>query len=417
VVVEEEHAQGHPDIVPPFPNPVERHRKSLPAGSSVRRVPYAKIEDPSKLRRVLQATLLIQADLELGEVLRHVVEEACSMTGARYGALGVLDTEKRALSDFVTVGVTREQEQAIGTRPTGRGLLGALIGDPRPLRVADIGLHPEHLGFPPNHPPMTSFLGVPIMVRDQVYGNLYLTDKAGWTEFTEDDSALVEALSLAAGIVIENARLNDRLREAAVFEDRDRVARDLHDTVIQRLFAIGLTLQGLAGRLPDGLAGQVVESVQEIDQVISQVRSTIFELGSGPQSRGVRDEVTAMVHGLSPVVGSAVRLSMYGPVDTLVSPRLQAHLLATLREALTNVGKHAQATRVDVDVTVDAETCRLTVTDDGVGIGAFDPLHEDRDGLGLVNLRRRAEKLDGAFSVQDAPAGGTVLSWAVPIEN
>ena len=275
-------------------------------------MPYSKIEDPTKLRRVLEATLLVQSDLELPEVLRHVVEEARSMTGARYGALGVLDEEKHALSDFITVGLTAEQERAIGPLPTGLGVLGILIADPKPLRIAEIGAHPERLGFPPGHPPMTSFLGVPVKVRDEVYGNLYLTDKIGWSEFTGDDVALVEALSVAAGIAIENARLHERVRRSAVYEDRDRMARDLHDTVIQRLFALGLTLQGIAARLPDGPAGQIGETVHEIDHVITQVRSTIYELGMGGESRGVRDDVTALVRGLSAVVGSEVAAQFLG---------------------------------------------------------------------------------------------------------
>ncbi len=195
-------------------------------------MPYRLIEDPAKLRRVLEATLLIQSNLELPEVLRHVVEEACAMTGAHYGALGVLDEDKTSLSEFITVGLTSEQEAAIGAKPKGRGVLGLFISDPQTLLIREIGQHPLSFGFPPNHPPMTSFLGVPIRVRDEVYGNLYLTEKVGWSEFTDDDAALVGALSVAAGIAIENARLHDRVRHSVVYDDRDRVARDLHDTVI-----------------------------------------------------------------------------------------------------------------------------------------------------------------------------------------
>ncbi len=210
-------------------------------------MPYHSIEDPAKLRRVLEAALLLEADLDLPSLLRHIVEEARSMTGARYAALGVLNHDGSALSEFVTSGVEPEQEKAIGPRPTGRCVLGLLISDPRPLRLTRIGDHPDSYGFPPNHPAMTSFLGVPLKVRDDVYGNLYLTDKVGWSEFTGDDEALVGALALAAGIAIENARLHAQVQQVAVLEDRERLARDLHDTVIQRLFAVGLSLQSLAG--------------------------------------------------------------------------------------------------------------------------------------------------------------------------
>ena len=378
-------------------------------------VPFRGIEDPSKLRRVLEATLLIEANLELPEVLRHVIEEACSMTGARYGALGVLDEEKRALSEFVTVGLSVEEEDQIGPRPTGRGVLGLLIADPRPLRIHEIGRHPDSFGFPAGHPPMTSFLGVPIKVRDEVYGNLYLAEKVGWTEFTRDDEALVGALSLAAGIAIENARLHDRVRRSAVYEDRDRVARDLQDTVIQRLFALGLTLQGMAARLPDPAANQLGVAVSEIDRVIAQVRSTIYELGMGDESRGIRDDISNLVRQLHEVVGFEVALTFTGPLDASIDDRVLEHVLATIREALTNIGKHAHATQASVSMEVDGASCILTITDDGIGL--TDAPASAGGGLGLPNLRRRAEKLHGTLSADSPPGGGTVLTWKVPIDT
>ncbi len=376
-------------------------------------MPFRSIEDPTKLRRVLEATLLIESNLELADVLRHFVEEACSMTGARYGALGVLDEEKQALSDFITVGLSEEKETSIGQRPTGRGVLGLLIADPKPLRINEIGSHPDSFGFPPGHPPMTSFLGVPIKVRDEVYGNLYLAEKIGWSEFTHDDEALVGALSLSAGIAIENARLHDRVRRSAVYEDRDRVARDLHDTVIQRLFALGLTLQSMAARLPAATATQLGNAVGEIDRVIAQVRSTIYELGMGDDSRGIRDDITNLARELAAVVGFEVDLTFEGPLDAAMDEHLQEHLFATTREALTNVGRHAQATRASLQVTVDDASCCMIITDNGVGItGAA---ASEGGGLGLPNLRRRAEKLHGTLTVADAPGGGTELTWKVPL--
>ncbi len=375
-------------------------------------MPFRAIEDPTKLRRVLEATLLIESNLELPEVLRHVAEEARSMTGARYGALGVLDEEKQALSEFITVGLSEEQEATIGPRPTGRGVLGLLIADPKPLRIPEIGNHADSFGFPPNHPPMTSFLGVPIKVREEVYGNLYLADKVGWSEFTHDDEALVGALSQAAGIAIENARLHDRVRRSAVYEDRDRMARDLHDTVIQRLFALGLTLQGMAARMPDAAADQLGGAVAEIDRVITQVRSTIYELGMGDDSRGIRDDITTLTRELRPVVGCEIDVMFEGPLDASINAQITEHLLATIREALTNVGKHAQATRVSVSVDAGDTSCRLTITDDGVGISGAPSVS---GGLGIPNLRRRAEKLHGTLIVDDVPGGGTQLTWTVPL--
>src|ERR1019366_694804 len=140
-------------------------------------MPFRSIDDPSSLRRVLEAMLLIEADLALPVLLRHVIDEARSMTGARYGAIGVLDSDGTALAEFITVGLTPEEEERIGPRPTGKGVLGLLIAEPGPLRITDLGSYAESFAFPPNHPPMNSFLGVPIKVRQEVYGSLYLTDK------------------------------------------------------------------------------------------------------------------------------------------------------------------------------------------------------------------------------------------------
>jgi len=373
-------------------------------------VPYRSIEDPVKLRRVLQATLLLEADLDLPVLLRHVVEEARSLTGARYGALGVLNDAGTGLAEFLAIGLDAAEQERIGPRPTGRGVLGLLITDPRPLRLGDIGAHPASHGFPPNHPPMTSFLGVPVKVRDAVYGNLYLTDKVGCAEFTQDDQALVEALALAAGVAIQNARLHQRAAQAAIYEDRDRVARDLHDTVIQRLFAVGLSLQSMAGAATAGLADRLEAAIADIDDTIRQVRVSIFELA--PTSAGIRTSVLALVRDLAPVVGFEVQVSFDGPIDAAVTDEVAEHLLAAVREAVTNIGRHADASEAAVALSVRDGQCRLEVSDNGRGI---DESGAAGGGLGLNNLRRRAEKLHGQFLIERRAGGGTLLTWQVPV--
>ena len=378
-------------------------------------MPYRSIEDPAKLRRVLEATLLVEADLELPVLLRHVIDEALSMTNARYGAIGVLNQDRSALAEFITVGLTPEQEQEIGARPTGRGVLGLLITDPKPLRVSQIGTHPDSFGFPPNHPPMSSFLGVPIKVRDEVYGNLYLTDKIGWSEFTSDDQALVGALAIAAGIAIENTRLHRRVQEVAVFDERDRLARDLHDSVIQRLFAVGLRLQVIVGTMAaSSEADRLREAVSDVDDTIRQVRTTIFELGLDGTSQGPRASVIKLVDELTLIVGFKINSSINGPIDATLSDEIVEHLLATLREAITNIGRHAQASRASVMLSVDSDLCRLQVLDNGHGINQGE---ERAGGHGLVNMRRRAEKLHGSFEIETPDAGGTLLIWQVPVRR
>jgi signal transduction histidine kinase len=375
-------------------------------------VPYRRVKSPAKLRRLMDAVLMIEADIELPVLLRHLVEEACSLVNARYGALGVLNSARTGLEQFLTVGLSEVDEARIGLRPTGRGVLGLVITDPEPLRLSDLGSHPDSFGFPEGHPPMTSFLGVPVRSRGQVYGNLYLTNKQDADSFSDEDAAMAEALALAAGIAIENTRLNDRVRILSVLDDRDRIARDLHDRVIQRIFAVGMTLQG-ATRLPDPVEvlARVDKAIDDLDATINEIRTSIFELEAGADNRGLRHGVLELAGELAPMLGSRPEVTFLGPVDIGVPQHVADHLLAVLREALTNASKHAGATHFAVSVSV-VDDVTLEVIDDGVGIEL--PLVRP-GGLGLTNLRNRAEKVGGDFTVQPIPQGGTRLVWSAPI--
>jgi signal transduction histidine kinase len=360
----------------------------------------------------MDAVLMIEADVDLPILLRHLVEEACSLVDARYGALGVLNESRTALEQFLTVGLSDADEEAIGARPTGRGVLGVLITDSVPLRLTDLSTHPDRYGFPDRHPQMKSFLGVPVRVRSEVYGNLYLTDKVGAEEFSDQDEALAEALAMAAGIAIENTRLHDRVRVLSVIDDRDRIARDLHDRVIQRVFAVGMSLQG-AARLPerDQIVERVNRAVDELDATVTEIRTAIFELGESPIPGGLRRGVVELNEEMASSLGMRPEIIFRGPVDNTIPQHVADHLLAVLREALTNVGKHAQATDCIVTISV-ADDVSLEVHDNGTGFAL--PLVNGA-GLGLVNLRNRAEKLRGTFDIQADPDGGTRLLWRVPV--
>jgi signal transduction histidine kinase len=375
-------------------------------------VPYRRIDDPAKLRRLMDAILMIEADVELPLLLRHLVEEACSLVDARYGALGVLNGARTGLEQFLTVGLSEEEELRIGPRPTGRGVLGLLITEPEPLRLANLAAHHDSYGFPEHHPPMKSFLGLPVRSRGTVFGNLYLTDKLGADNFTEEDLAMAEALALAAGIAIENTRLNDAVRLVSVLDDRNRIATDLHDKIVQRLFAIGLGLQG-ATKLPDPelVLERVNKAIDDLDSTITEIRTAIFELEDGDGDRGLRHGVLELAAELTPVLGARPDVSFHGPIDAGVPQHVADHLLAVLREALTNAAKHAEASHFSVMVSVGDEV-RLEVIDDGTGI---DLQAEGGGGLGLKNLRSRAKKLGGACEVQATEGGGTRVLWVVPV--
>ncbi len=354
---------------------------------------------------------MIEADIELPALLGHLVEEARTLVGARYGALGVLNQARTDLEQFLTVGLSESEEKAIGARPTGRGVLGLLITDPAPLRLAELGAHEHSYGLPPNHPPMVSFLGVPIRAKGEVFGNLYLTDKIGAEGFTDEDEALTEALALAAGIAIDNTRLHDRVRTMSLLDDRERIGRDLHDRVVQRLFAVGMALQG-AARLPDlDLVRERIDKVvDDLDTTITEIRTTIFELGDSSLPGGLRQAVVGLADELTPTLGVRPELSFRGAIDNTIPQQTADHLLAVLREMLSNVGKHAHATRVAVVLTV-ADDVTLEVIDNGVG---FSPT-AGGGGLGLTNLRSRAEKLGGTFEIQAIDGGGAKATWRVPL--
>jgi len=380
--------------------------------STIGTMPYANIDDSVKLRRLLDAVLMIEADVDIEVLLRHFVEEACHLVGARYGALGVLNESRTGLEQFVTFGLSEEEEKQIGARPTGRGVLGLLITEPSPLRLDDLSAHSESYGFPPHHPPMKSFLGVPVRAPGAVYGNLYLTDKIGATCFSDDDESLAEALALAAGIAIENTRLHNKVRLLSVSDDRERIANDLHDRVIQRVFAVGLNLQR-ATRLSDleEMVETVNEAVDHLDATITEIRTAIFELGSDAVPGGLRQGVLKLVGELSPMLGARPEVNFVGPLDDAVSQQIADNLLAVLREALTNAGKHARASLYRVTLSA-SDFVILDVFDNGVGI---DPSLVNTQGMGLANLRHRAEKLGGAFAVEPVSGGGTRLLWQVPV--
>jgi signal transduction histidine kinase len=538
---------------------------------------------PNSLRQLLAATLSVSSDLDLTSVLQRIVEGAVNLVGARYGALGVLDEAGTGLMEFVTVGVDDDTRAAIGALPKGLGLLGALITDAHPLRVAHLSEYPGRSGFPPNHPPMTSFLGVPVRVRDQVFGNLYLTDKTNGEVFTDVDEELALGLAASAGVAIDNARLFDevRRREAALeamhnvasallagaepkdtlrlvarqaralaradiatfalpdpdgdtlvmdvcegeagtdltgvrfaragsvsgavlasgqaaviedlstdprrvqpqvqlgeigpaifialtvgrepigtlsvgrrrnapiftqsdvdmvqwfatqasmvlehdrdreqlqrvslLEDQERIGRDLHDTVIQRLFAIGLSVQATIRLVGDARARERLSiAVDDLDTVVRHIRTVIFDVAPTPEAgSGVRRDVLDVVRDAARALGFEPTVTFEGAVDAQVSQGVAEEVLASLREALSNVARHARATRVDVVVTAHDSQLVVRIADNGIGIAPDD---ERQAGRGLLNMRARASRLGGSVDVHAAPDGqGTIVVWWVPL--
>jgi signal transduction histidine kinase len=536
-----------------------------------------------RVAQLLEAVVGIGSGLDLEQALARIVRAATTLVDARYGALGVIGGTvggQQRLARFITVGLAQEEIDAIGPYPEGHGLLGELIRNPAPLRSEDLATHPHSSGFPADHPPMHTFLGVPVRVRDEVFGNLYLTEKNGGAPFDADDEAMLTALAAAAGVAIDNARLYDDSRrrqqwleitaeltrgllsgqdaddvlasfvqrvrgfaqadlvvlvqpheedqllvvaadggpaaqrvrgvtfgledtlvgavfksaervlvadlavdprvgrdlvaglgpalvlpvgaagqvrgvlalsrrtgaeqfdstvvnlladlalQAAVvlelaqrrrdtellslYADRDRIGRDLHDLAIQRLFALSMSLQG-AYKITEkpAVAARLAQGITDLDDTIKVIRSTIFALNThelGEQDSSVRAGVVEVCEQATGLLGFPPAVRFTGPVDTLVGAEVADHLLAVLREALSNVARHARASGVDVAVAVDGITVTLTVTDDGIGIAP------GGRRSGLANQGERAEQLGGDCTVEPGAGQGTVLTWKVPLD-
>ncbi|KAB2352744.1 GAF domain-containing sensor histidine kinase [Actinomadura rudentiformis] len=538
-----------------------------------------------RVHALLEAVVSIGSELNLATVLRRIIEAATTLVDAQYGALGVISEEGEHLVEFITVGVAEEDIEAIGHWPHGHGILGLLIKEPQPLRLPDLSRHPESYGFPANHPPMRRFLGVPVRVRDEVFGNLYLTEKRGGAEFDEEDEIVVTALATAAGVAIENARLYEetrrreqwteasaeistallsgadreqvlelvarrareisgashatvslvdevagefvviaadgglpgdlrglrlplgdellgrvlrsgsplsvpdagqaagagqvagaglagrvpegplllvplgvgegargvlavgsapeaspfgasiqqlleayaaqaaialelagRRRDAerlAMLEDRDRIAKDLHDTVIQRLFATAMTLMSAIKLVEKrDVAVRLQRSVDDLDDTIRQIRSTIFALQAAPGEESLRHRLHTVIDAATQNLGFAPSVRLDGLLDTAIGDTLGEHLLAVVTEALSNVARHAQATRVAVSVEVGDDEAVLRVEDNGVGI----PEDVGRRS-GLRNMADRAGDLGGSFQTRPREGGGTLLQWRAPLND
>jgi signal transduction histidine kinase len=367
------------------------------------------------LGRLLEAVLAVAEDLDLDAVLERVVAAACGLVDARYGALGVVDEyDPTQLSSFVHHGMDASTIARMGALPTGRGILGELLRHPRPLRLDDLTQHPAASGLPDGHPPMGSFIGAPIRVRGDVFGNLYLTEKRGGGPFTAADEASVVALAAVAGSAIANVKLAVRSRELSLVRERDRIARDLHDTVIQNLYATGLGLQAAqrAGADPGTVQSRITRAVESIDAIVKEIRATIFALQDDPSTaNGARARLLAVSEEMASLLGFPPRLRLDGPIDTTVDRDLTEQLVPVLRETLTNVAKHARATTVAVRIEVVEEHLELEVVDDGVGL----PEALRPNGMGITNIRERALLLGGQADLSSVDGGGTRVLWRIPL--
>jgi signal transduction histidine kinase len=377
--------------------------------------------DERRLRSLIEVGRSLVSELDVESLLHKIVEVARDLTGARYAALGILDRHKRELERFIPLGIDDETRARIGDLPRGRGVLGLLIDDPRPLRLDNVGRHPRSHGFPPGHPEMKSFLGVPIVIRGRAYGNLYLTEKDG-AAFDEADEQAAVILGQWAAIAIDNARsaAEDRLERSieASERERGRWARELHDETLQGLGALRVLLaSGLQGSSPQKLEEAAEKAVSQLSSEIQNLRSLIAELRPAALDElGVEAAIQGLAEGTAAAQGLAVEteLSLSAgrrPADGGLRLELESTVYRLVQEALTNVAKHSRAEHVRLSVVERDGAIRVAVEDDGVG---FDP-EAEHGGFGLIGMRERVAMSGGSLEVDSAPGAGTRLVAVIPL--
>lgn len=369
-----------------------------------RDVPPKAPQEPEQMNTQLlalrEAVLAISADLSLSEVLQHIVSAAALLVDAKYAALGVPDESGKVLAEFVTTGLGDEERRRIAHPPTGLGLLGLILREGKSFRIREITEDPRSAGFPPGHPPMGSFLGVPILHKGRCLGNLYLTNKIEAQEFSAEDQYQIELLASHAGIAIENARLHEEVQRLIVLEERQRIGMDLHDGVIQSIYAVGLQLEYVRGLLHDGETTRAHErlgnTMENLNQIIRDIRAYILDLRphqfqGDNLDLGLRRLVSEFK--ANTLIAADVQLSP--AADRMLTGEQRQALFQIVQEALANVAKHARATRVLVRLDADAGTPFLQIEDNGQGLPAADtPRHI---GHGLMNMAKRAQTMRAKF--------------------
>jgi signal transduction histidine kinase len=355
------------------------------------------------------ATRAIAGLGSVDEVLQVIVDQVRPLVGASYAALGIVD-DNGVIERFITSGMSAATRASIGPLPRGHGFLGLIIRENRSFRIPDIAVDPRRHGFPPHHPPMHSFLGVPVSVKGRSVGNLYLTDKAGATEFSSDDQELVETFARHAAIAIENARLHEQVRRLAIVDERERISNDLHDGIIQSLYGVGLSLEDVPDMLeddPDEVVRRVERAIDNIHFAIRDIRNFIF---------GLRPE---LLSGTTLMVGIAAILEEFrhnsiidvelraGESDREPSPDDTAHLLGIVNEALSNIARHSGASRALIDVEIEKDgRVRIAVTDNGHGFDASSAVSLGHQGL--ANMRSRAAGIGATITFESGRNGTTV---------
>jgi signal transduction histidine kinase len=374
--------------------------------------------DRDELREVSAAVLAVTAHLSVHDVLRTILTSARRLVGARYAALGIPDGAG-GFAEFIAEGVTDEQWAEIGPLPRTHGVLAVMLCDPNPVRLADIRDHPHFGWWPAAHPELTDFLGMPIMDGDEFVGEVFLANSCNPGGFTADDEELMRLLAAHAAIAIVNARLYERERELSIVEERNRIARELHDAVTQKLFSLRLTADAasaLIERDPERAAAELATVRKLAAEATDELRAIVVAARPADlRGDGLDIALRKQVELLDRVHEPTIRYTTCDCVPALTEAGQQA-VYRIAQEALHNALRHAGATRIDAHLVVRNGSVVLEVRDDGAG---FDPAVARSAGrrLGLASMRERARAAGGRLDVTSEPGRGTTVRLAVPTDG
>ncbi len=389
-------------------------------------IEYRELEIKSRsdqLAALHEAALTLTRELDLGIVLQKVVDLARELSGAKYGALGVLDENGEHFGQFITSGVSSSRRMRIGPPPKGHGLIGEVIHQGESLRVSEIERDNRFSGFPKHHPYMRTFIGVPIRFKEKVIGNLYLADKLDAkgevTDFSEQDQQLLEMFATQAAIAIKNAQLYRQTQQLSILQERERFGMDLHDGIIQSIYAIGLMLEDTQHRLEEDLEAArqgLAKAIQGLNEVIRDIRNYILDLRPQRfQGRDLKEGLNELARDLRANSFLEVNLHLDGADSITLSPEKTVEILHIVQESLSNIRKHAHATRVDVSLSSSDGWMTLEISDDGVGL--TEEKISNASGSGLRNMRERTQILGGRIRFVSPEEGGTRVVLSVPISD
>ncbi len=358
----------------------------------------------------------IYGELSLETILQKVIDQARVLLDAKYGAISVLD-ENGQILQFLSSGLPQEVMERIGDPPQGRGLLGVIMRDGRPIRLADLSKHPQAIGVPDHHPEMTNLLGAPITCKSPFEGNIYLTDKVTAKEFSQEDEETLVRFAATASVAIDNSYLHQQLQSFAVAEERSRIGREMHDGMAQVLAYVNAKAQTVGEYLRTGKTDQATMQLQQLAaaarEAYTDVREGILALRTqtGPKRRlaAALREFFELWQDRSGVAGE-LRIDE----SVALAPETELQLLRITQEALTNIRKHASADSVDVEIEASDGQIIATIVDDGVG---FDPESDRRSPFprfGLTIMHERAESVGGTLLIESAPAQGTRVRIELP---